>query len=97
MVRDHRALGGETLGVLGLFLEIRQRDEQREIGVLVAGRLEHHVKLALDQLPDAVAPRLDHHAPAGLGVLREIGGLDDLLVPLGKILGTGRGDGGLFG
>ena len=74
MMRDHGALRGEALGVLRLLLQIAQRDEQREVGVLVAGGLEHHVELALDVLPDAVAPRLDDHAAAHLGVLRHVGG-----------------------
>ena len=40
VVGDHRALGGEALGVLGFLFEVGERDEQREVGVLVAGGLE---------------------------------------------------------
>ena len=64
---------------------------------MVAGCLKAAVQLLLDQLPDTVAPRLDHHAAAGFRILGEVGGFDDLLIPLGEILGAGRGDGGLFG
>jgi hypothetical protein len=64
VVGDHRALLGEALHVRRLLLEEALGDEEREVGVLVARRLEHAIELALDVLPDGVAPRLDHHAPA---------------------------------
>jgi hypothetical protein len=44
MVRHHRALLGEALDVLGLLLEERERDEQREVRVAVARVLEHPVE-----------------------------------------------------
>ena len=96
VMRDHRALGSEALGVFRLLFQIGQRDEQREIGVLVARRFEAPVKLLLDELPDAISPWFDDHAAARFRVLRHVGGLDDLLVPLGEILGAGGADGGLF-
>ena len=67
---DHRAFLGEALDVLGFLFEEAQRDEEREVGVLVAGGLEHAVQHALDVLPERVAPGLDDHAAAhgrGLG------------------------------
>ena len=97
VVRDHGALGGEPFRVFRLFFQIGEGNQQREVGVLVARRLEAAVQLLLDQLPDAVAPWLDHHAAARFRILGEVGGFDDLLIPLGEILGAGRGDGGLFG
>ena len=93
---DHGALGGESFGVFRFFFQVGKRDEQRKIGVLVPGRLEAAVELLLNEFPNPVAPWLDDHAAAGLRVFREVGGFDDLLVPLRKILGAGRGDGGLF-
>ena len=51
----------------------------------MAGRLEHPVERALHVFPDAVAPRLDDHAAAHVGVLGEVGRADDLLIPFGKI------------
>ena len=95
MVRHHRALLGEALDVLGLLLQEAHRDEQREVGVLVPGGLEHRVEPPLDVLPDGVAPRLDDHAAADVGVLGQVGGLHDLLVPLGVVFFAGRRDGGL--
>ena len=38
MMRDDRAFLGEALDVLGFLLQEAERDEQREVGVLVAGR-----------------------------------------------------------
>ena len=57
MVRDDRALLREALDVRGFLLQERQRDEQREVRVLVARRLEHVVERALHVLPERVAPR----------------------------------------
>jgi len=96
MMRHHCAFRREALRVFRLFLQIGKRDQQREVGVLVAGRLEAAVELLLDELPDPVTPWLDHHAAPCLGVFREICSLDDLLIPLGKILRPGRADGGFF-
>ena len=91
---DDGALLREALDMLGFLLEVRQRDEQREVRVLVAGVLEHLVEHALDILPDRVAPGLNDHAAANIAVLGEFGGAHDLLVPLGIVLRAGRGDGG---
>ena len=62
----------------------------------MARRFETSVELLLDQLPNAVSPRLDDHAAAGFRILREVSGFDDLLVPLWEILRAGGTDGGLF-
>ena len=95
-MRDHRAFLGEAFDVLRLLLQVAQRNEEREIGVLVSGGLEHGVERALHVFPHAVAPRLDHHAAAHLGILRQIGGAHDLLIPFGKIFVAARGDGGFW-
>ena len=73
-------------------LQEAHRNEQREVGVLVPGLLEHRVEPPLHVLPDRVAPRLDDHAAADVGVLGQVGRLDDLLVPLGIVFGAGGGD-----
>ena len=62
----------------------------------MAGGLEHAVEDALHGFPDAVAPGLDDHAAAHIGVFREVGGADDLLVPLGEIFVAAGGDGGFL-
>ena len=94
VVRDDGALLREPLDVRGLLLQERQRNEQREIRVLVARRLEHVVERALHVLPERVAPGADDHAAAHGRVLGEIGAGNDLLVPLGVVLAARRRDGG---
>ena len=83
-------LGREALDVLGLLLQEALGDEQREIGVDVAGGLDPAVQEPLDVLPDGVAVRADDHHPLHRGVVGQLGLLDDLEVPAGKILGFGR-------
>ena len=93
---DDRAFLGETFDVLRFLLQVAERNEEREIGVLVPGRLEHGVERALHVFPDAVAPGLDHHAAAHVARLRHVGGADDLLIPFGKIFLAARADGGFW-
>jgi hypothetical protein len=96
VVRDHGHFLGEPIDVLCLLLEIGERDEEREIAVLVAGRLDPVVEQALDALPDAVAPRADDHATADAGFLGEVGLGDDGLVPGGEIRLAGDGECALY-
>ena len=85
---DDRHLLGEALDMGRLALEIGKRDEDREVDVLDARRLDPVIHQALDALPYAEAPRLDHHAAAHARFLRHVGRGDDLLVPLGEIVGA---------
>ena len=94
---DDRTFLGESLDMLRFFFEKAERDEERKVSVHMPGRLEHDIKLTLHVFPDPPAPRLDDHAAAHIGIFRQVGGFDDLLIPLGKIVGAGRGDGGLHG
>ncbi len=89
---DDGAFRRETLHVGRLLFQVADRDEEGEIGVLVSRRLEPDVELALDLLPETVAPGFDDHAAAHLRVFGEIGGTHDLLIPFGEILLAGRGD-----
>src|SRR2546422_11586684 len=61
----------EPLHVLGFPREEAHGDEEREVGVPVARRLEHVVQGALHQLPDAVAVGPDHHAAAHRRIVRQ--------------------------
>ena len=97
VIGDHRALLGKSFHVLGLFLEEAERDEEGKVGVDVTRRLEHRVELALHIFPDPPAPRLDDHAAADVGIFGQVGSFDHMLIPLGKIVGAGRGDGGRHG
>ncbi len=72
--------------MIGLALEIGEWDEERKIGVLDAGGLDAVIHQALVALPDAIAPRLDHHAAAHSRFFGEIGGGDDLLIPFSKVV-----------
>ena len=67
MMRHDGALLGKPFDMLGLFFQKAHRNEQRKISILDPGRLEHRVELALDVLPDRVAPRLDDHAAPHVG------------------------------
>ena len=86
---------GEAIDVRGFLLNVANRNEEREVGVHMAGLLEHRVEVALDVLPEGVAPRLDDHAAADGAILGQVGVLDDLEVPLRVVFGAGRRDGGL--
>ena len=85
-MRDDRQLGGEALDVLGLLVQQLLGDEQGEVDVLVARRLETIVQCLLDVLPDRIAVRLDDHRALGQTVLGHAGLLDDLLVPGGEVV-----------
>ena len=97
VMRHDGAFFGETLDVRGLLLEIAQRYEKREVGIAVAGGLEHSVQNRLHPLPQGIAPRFDDHTASNFGVFGEIGRPDDLLIPLGKIVLACWRDGSLFG
>src|ERR1039457_65343 len=84
-------LGVEPLDVVRLLLEVRLRDEQREVHVLVAGTLDHVVERALDVLPQGEAVGSDHHAAAHRRVVGELGPTDHIRVPAIEIVAL-RGD-----
>ena len=54
---DHRHFLGEAFDMLGLLGDEGERDEQREIAILVAGGLDAAVQLRLDLFPDPHSPR----------------------------------------
>ncbi len=92
MVSNDGAFFGEAFDVGGFFFQIAERDEEREVGVLMSGVFEHLVERFLDVLPDGVAPGLDDHATAHGRDFGEVGGVHDLLVPLGVIFFAGGTD-----
>ena len=63
---DDRTFLREAINVLGFFLQVRPRDEQREVGVDVTRGLEHPVELVLHVLPKGVTKRLDYHASSNV-------------------------------
>ena len=81
---DHRHFLGEAFDMLGLLGDEGEGDEQREIAILVAGRLDAAVQLLLDLLPHAIAPGLDHHGAAHRAGLGHVGVAHHRLVPVGE-------------
>ena len=96
-VGDDGALFCKPFHVRGLLLDVAAGDEEREVGIGVPRGLEHGVERPLDVFPKRVAPRFDDHAAAHGAVLGEVGGLDNLLIPLRVVLGARWRDGGLDG
>src|SRR5262249_26116188 len=86
MVRDHGALLGKALDVLGLTRHVGLRDEEREIRVLMPGFLEHAVERLLHVLPQGIAVRPDDHAALDARVLGELRLCNDVVVPGREIL-----------
>jgi hypothetical protein len=89
-VGDDRELGREALDVLGLALQVRHRDEQREVRVDVPGVLEPLVELAWSSSQIRVAVRPDDHRALGGPAVGQLGLEDDLVVPGGHVLAEGR-------
>ena len=84
-----RELRFEALDVRLLLLDEAQRDQEREVRVLVARGLEHVVQSSLHVFPDRVAPRPDHHAPLDRRVIGELRPEHQLVVPRREVLSAG--------
>ncbi len=71
---------------------MKERDEEREIAILMAGGLDAAVQLLLQLLPDAIAPGLDHHGAAHRAGFGHVGIAHDRLVPVRETFaGDGKG------
>ena len=86
---DDGDLGCEPFDELSLLRQHGGGHEQREVEVLVAGRLDPVIEFALDRLPDRVAVRLDHHRTANGRVLGETSAAHYLAVPRGEVARLG--------
>src|SRR5215212_7308805 len=80
----------EGLDDLSLLLQVALRDEQREIGVVVPGRLEAGVEVGLDELPDRVPIGPYCEGAAHRPVVGELRHPDQLQVPLAWVLALSR-------
>ena len=89
-MRHDRKLRVEPFHVLGLTLEVALGDEQREVDVLGAGGLDPPVLLGLHVLPEGVCVGANDHRPAHRAVVRQLRLANELLVPLGEVLGLRR-------
>ena len=85
-----RHLRRKALDVLGLAHQQAFRDEQRKVGVDVAGRLEPSIERLLDQLPDRIAVRTDDHAALDRRVVGELRLPNHVEIPLREVLGLRR-------
>ena len=84
-VGHDRQLGAEALDVRRLALEVALGDEQGEVGVGHARRLDAGVELGLHPLPDGVAVGADDHGAAHGPVVGQLRLGQDVLVPLGEV------------
>ena len=80
----------ESFDVLGFFVEQAFRNEQREIGVDVAGRLDLAIEGLLNELPDRVAIGPDYHAALHRRIVGQLRAADHVEVPAREVLRTGR-------
>ena len=83
---DPGHLRGESLDVLGLALQHRFRDEEREVGVLDAGRLDPGVEPVHHPLPQPIAVGPDHLAAAHRAIVGQLRLAHDLDVPAVEIV-----------
>ncbi len=84
-MRDNGAFLGEALDMLGFPGEVTQRNKQGEVRITMPSGAKHPVELALHVLPNAVAPRANHHATAYIRRLSQFRSANDLLIPFRKI------------
>ena len=68
-----------------LLLEQGFGNEHGKVHVLHPGLLETGIQLLLDQLPDPIPRRLDHHTPLYGSIVDQLCLLHHIRVPLGKI------------
>src|SRR5580698_1799430 len=81
---------GKSLHMSGFLAEETLWNEQGEIGVHVAGILEHLIKLVAHFLPQAKSIGLDHHAAFYVRMVRQTALDHQVIVPLRIILLTAR-------
>ena len=81
----HRTFLGKARHMLGLAAEEALGDEEREIGVLHAGFLEHAVQHALHFFPYRIAVGLDYHTAANGRLFGQIRFYHDVIIPLGIV------------
>ncbi len=100
-VRHVGDLRRKAFDVLRFLVQEAFGNEQREVRVHVAGRLDPRIERLLNQLPDRVAVRPDDHAALDRRVVGQLRAADDVEVPAREVLRARRDFGdervGLFG
>ena len=81
-VSDDGEFGREPFHVLGFFLQEALGDQEREVGVLVPGFLEHPVEGLLHAFPERISAGADDHAAFDGRVVRKFRLKDDIDIPL---------------
>ena len=84
-LRHPRDFGREAFDVLGFSDEQTLRNEEREVGVFVAGRFEPRVEMLLQILPQPEAVGPQHDAAAHRRIRNELGLQADGGVPSGEV------------
>ena len=86
MVRNDSHFFGKAFDMIGFFFKKRQWNEQGEVAIFNACRLDFGVHKFLDAFPHAIAPRPDDHASTNTGFLGQVGFRNDFLIPAREIL-----------
>ena len=94
-MRDDRQFRTEAFDMLRFPPDVTLRNEEREIGVLVAGLLEAPVQARFYGFPDFIAVGLDDDATTHRAGRCQVGSINNFVVPARKIFALG-GD-SLFG
>ena len=79
-------LRSKTFYMILFFIKKRLRDKDRHVNILYAGFFKSAVKLMLDILPDRITCRFDRHTSFYTGVATKLSLLNNVCIPLSKIL-----------
>ncbi len=82
------ALFGKAFHMFGFTTKKRLWYQQREVGVLYAGFLEHPVEFTLHFFPDGIAVGLDDHASSHRRLFGKVGFYNEVVVPLRIVVGS---------
>jgi hypothetical protein len=93
-VGDDGELGAEAFHMLRLALQVGLRDEQRQVDVLGAGRLDAGIHIGLHALPHRVGVRSDDHGAAHRTVVGQLCLLEHILIPPRKVVSPRRQNAG---
>src|SRR6185437_2541587 len=88
-VGDDGQFGRKAGDVALLLLDEAAGNQERKGGIDVAGGFEALVERGGDVLPEGPAVGADDHAAADGRVIGQFGAEDELVVPFGKVFGSG--------
>ena len=82
---DNRHLLGKAFDMLGFPGDERERNEQREIAVVVSCLFDAPVQFPLNLFPNSIAPRFDDHGATNRRAFRQLRVPNHGLVPLREV------------